>query len=334
MKIVITYNRKRKPTKGKPKDYYSEFDDRRTIEALTHALKRGGNKVSLLEVNKNVLSYFKNKRSIDIVFNIAEGLSGDSRESQIPAILDLLNIPYVGSGVLSLALALDKARAKKLFRYDGIPTPNFQLFNNIKERLNSSLKFPLIVKPNREGSSKGIFASNVVTDITSLYQRVKKVFFQYHQEVLVEEFVEGREVSVGILGNDSLFVLPLLEIDFQSCSRGGEFFYSWRVKEYQGNDSLYLSPTFSCPAPLRPDLSEKIRLLACRAYRSLGCLDFARIDFRIDRFNQPYVLEVNPLPGLDPYESNLTLMANAAGLDYEKLIQRILTYACHRYRIV
>ena len=333
MKIVITYNKKRKPQKGTPVDYYSEFDSRRTVETLARALRWEGNEVSLLEADKNALTYFKNKRRVDIVFNIAEGFSGDSRESQIPAILDLLDIPYVGSGVLSLALALDKAKAKKLFKYDSIPTPDFQLFNNINERLNPSLKFPLIVKPNREGSSKGIFASSVVADRENLYLRIKKVFFQYHQEVLVEEFVEGREVTVGILGNDALSVLPLLEIDFRNCLPGGESFYSWRVKEYQGNASLYLNPTFHCPAILKPNLGEKIKLLACRAYRSLGCLDFARIDFRITKFGQPFCLEVNPLPGLDPYESNLTFMANAAGFGYEKLIQRILTYARRRYKI-
>lgn len=333
MRITITYNRKRKPQKNEPIDYYSEFDSRSTIEALACALRCGGNKVSLVEADKDILTYFKDRKGIDIVFNIAEGFSGDGRESQIPAILDLLNIPYVGSGVLSLALALDKAKAKKLFRYDGIPTPKFQLFNNIKEKLSPSLKFPLIIKPNREGSSKGISASSVVRDKASLYGKIKEVFFQYHQEVLVEEFIEGREITVGILGNDTLFVLPLLEIDFRNCLPAGESFYSWRVKEYQGNGALYLNPTFHCPAHLERSLEEKIKLLACRAYRTLGCLDFARIDFRITKKGQPFCLEVNPLPGLDPYESNLTLMANAAGLDYRNLIHKILTCARRRYKI-
>ncbi len=268
-----------------------------------------------------------------MVFNIAEGKRGRFRESEVPAILDYLNIPYTGSGTFSLALALNKALTKKILMAENIPTPNFQVFSKITEELNPLLRFPLIVKPNCEGSAKGINKANVVHNKSDLFNRIKETISVYHQEALVEEFIEGKELTVGILENGSPRILPILEIDFSDCNNSGEYFYSWRMKEFQGNKELGLTPKFYCPARLDKETEELVKKVALDTHRAVGCLDISRTDIRLDKNNVPYVLEINPLPGLDPKESNFPIMAYAAGMKYEDLIEAILLSASERKRL-
>jgi D-alanine-D-alanine ligase len=249
MKVALTYNLK-KEDDSKPPDYFSEFDSAATVDAIASALRSRGHSVESVEAdNPNLFDWFRNSR-VDIVFNIAEGKHGKFRESEIPAMLDLLNIPYTGSNTFSLAIALNKALTKKILRAEGIPTPAFQLFSKGTEQLAPSLKFPLIVKPNCEGSGKGLSRTNVVNDEASLYERVREINSVYRQEVIVEEFIDGKELTVGILENGKTTVLPILEIDFSTAKRSGEFFYSWKMKEFQGNEEMGTTPTFHCPARL------------------------------------------------------------------------------------
>ncbi|MBM3254515.1 MAG: ATP-grasp domain-containing protein, partial [Candidatus Omnitrophica bacterium] len=166
-----------------------------------------------------------------------------------------------------------------------------------------------------------------------LYEEIEKTFMLYSQEVLVEEFIEGRELTVGILGNENPTVLPILEVDFTNCRESGEFFYSWRMKEYQGDESLHLVPEFFCPARLEEDTTKVVKEIALKAYRALGCFDLSRVDIRLGYDNIPYVLEINPLPGLDPDESNLTFMTNAANIPYRDLINGILRNAQERLKL-
>lgn len=312
-----------------PPDYFSECDKPKTIQAIARALRQAGHQVAPVEADAELPLWLR-EHPVDIAFNIAEGFRGQAREARVPALLELLGIPYTGSGVLTLALALDKAKSKALFRAAGIPTPNFQLFSHPDEPLETRLQYPLIVKPNREGSAKGIWASSVVHDPVALRSQIRLVFEMYAQEVLVEEYVEGMELTVGILGLDR--VLPILEVDFRGCAPSGEFFYSWRMKEFQGNKDLFLNPQFWCPARLDPARAQAIQSVAWRAARLLETQDVARVDIRLSSDGIPYVLEVNPLPGLDPEESNLPLMARAAGLSYEAFIQRLLTLALERHK--
>lgn len=329
MKIALAYNLKQKD-ETKPLDYFSEFDSQETINAISLALKSKGHSVDLVEVGQSHLfSYFKNNDA-DIVFNIAEGKNGKFRESEIPAILDYLNIPYTGSNTFSLALALNKALTKKILKAENISTPHFQVFTKGNEELNSSLRFPLIVKPNREGSAKGINISNVVHTKESLFNKIKEIQDLYKQEVLIEEFIEGKELTVGILENGKTTILPILEIDFSNCAKSGEYFYTWRMKEYQGDTELGLVPTFYCPARLDKDTEELVKETALKTHRVVGCFDISRTDIRLSKDNIPYVLEINPLPGLNPYESNFPLMAYAAGMKYEDLIESILMSALER----
>ena len=329
MKVALTYNLK-KNDQSKPPDYFSEFDSEDTVDAIVWALKLKGHSVELIEAEQaDLFSYFRNNR-VDMVFNIAEGKYSRFRESEIPAILDYLDIPYTGSNTFSLALALNKALTKKILKAENIPTPAFQVFVKGNEELQPYLKFPLIVKPNREGSAKGINVSSVVNTKESLYIKIKETMDVYKQEVLVEEFIEGKELTVGILENGRTMILPVLEIDFSSCTRSGEYFYSWRMKEYQGNTELGLVPTMHCPARLDKNIEELVKSTALKVHRALGCFDISRTDIRLSKDNIPYVLEINPLPGLNPRESNFPIMAYAAGMKYEDLIEAILMSASGR----
>jgi D-alanine-D-alanine ligase len=332
VRIALTYNLKKKDT-TKPLDYFSEFDSEETIEAIRGALHKKGHSVDLVEAHQqNLLSFFKHNR-VDMVFNIAEGTSGRFRESEIPALLEYLDVPYTGSDTFSLALALNKALTKKILQAENIPTPRFQLFSKGTEVLNSDLSFPLIVKPNCEGSAKGISAANVVRGEGALFNKVQEIIKVYRQEALVEEFIEGKELTVGILENGKTTILPILEIDFSSCSRSGEYFYSWRMKEYQGDEKQGLTPTFHCPARLDKKTERIVKEVALKTHNAVGCLDISRTDIRLSRDNVPYVLEINPLPGLDPKESNFPLMAYATGMKYEDLIEAILLSATKRKKI-
>ncbi len=332
MKVALTYNLKKKD-ESKPADYFSECDSEETINSIVLALESKGHKVETIDVEYPKLFSYFSKNNVDMVFNIAEGKHGKFRESEVPAILDYLNIPYTGSGTFSLALALNKALTKKILKAENIPTPNFQVFSRVTDELDSSLRFPLIVKPNCEGSAKGINKANVVNNKEDLLSRVRDTINIYRQEALVEEFIEGKELTVGILENGKTQILPILEIDFSECNSSGEYFYSWRMKEFQGDKNLGLTPKFYCPARLDRETENLVKEAALKTHRAVGCLDISRTDIRLDKDNVPYVLEINPLPGLDPKESNFPIMAYAAGMKYEDLIEAILLSASERKRL-
>lgn len=329
MRVTLTYNLKKEdPTK--PKDYFSEYDRFTTIIAIVSALETKGYSVSLLDTEEtDLITYFRTHLT-DMVFNIAEGRNSQFRESEIPALLDILEISHTGSDALSSAIALDKAMAKRIFSSEGIATPKFQIFITGDEELNPELTFPLIVKPNREGSSKGIGIFSVTDNKRHLYEVIREIINLYRQEALIEEFIQGKELTVGIMQNGGVTALPILEIDFSTCKKSGEYFYSWRMKEYQGDAELGLTPTFYCPARLDKDTEAKVKDIAIKAHQSIGCLDISRVDIRLSNDNIPYVLEINPLPGLDPEESSFIMMAKAAGFRYEDLIETILLSAIER----
>jgi len=328
LRVALIHNLK-PPVKDPslPADHYSECDSQKTVDSIAEAIRKAGHNVLPVEADRNLPGWLA-KTEVDVAFNIAEGFEGDAREARVPALLELMEIPYTGSGVLSLVLALDKAKSKQIFRFNGVPTPNFQLFLHPDEPLDSKLKFPLIVKPNTEGSAKGITASSVVADERALRAQVRYVFETYSQGILVEEYIEGTELTIGILGADQ--ILPILEVDFSECKGSGEFFYSWRMKEYQGNREMKLTPRFWCPARLDPAVTQAVQSVAWKAARVLGTRDLARVDIRLSSEGIPYVLEVNPLPGMDPDESNLPVMARAAGMSYEAFIHRLLNLAIER----
>ena len=308
-------------------DADSEFDSQGTVDAIVAALQAAGHAVHLVEANADLPRWFLTHR-VDLVFNMAEGLQGAHREAQVPAILESLSVPCTGSNSVTLALALDKAKTKIILASEGIPTPRWQLFPTPETTLKSHLEFPLIVKPNREGSSKGIWRESVVGDEASLRRQVERIYRQYRQEALVEEFIDGREVTVGVLGGEAL---PVLEIDFSPCRVSGEYFYSWRMKEYQGDAAQGLAPALHCPARLSSETASRVQTIALKAHQALGCGDLSRTDIRLRTDGMPFVLEVNPLPGLSPLDSNFPVMTRAAGLTHDALIQRIVALAMARH---
>lgn len=265
------------------------------------------------------------KKDFNIIFNLSTGVRGESRQSQIPAVLEMLGLPYVGSGVLAHSLALNKAVAKQIFNFHKVPTPNFQIFYTGEEEVEQSLIFPLIVKPACEGSGCGIHKDSVVYNEEALLNKTKELLRLYQPPVLVEEFIEGREFTVGILGNGKdRIVLPIMEIDFEDVPEEYGKFYTFEVKHDWGDKTKY-----HCPAAISAELERDIIKSASRAFEVLECRDIARVDVRV-REGKPYIIEINSLPGLQPVYSDLPKMANTAGMSYEELINLILEAAIKR----
>ena len=329
MRIGLTYNSLPENTRT---DEFAEFDDMSTIIAIKNALASGGHKVILVEANEDAYEKLKNSK-FDFVFNFAEGLYGESRESQIPAMLEMLKIPYTGSGPLTLAIALDKPRTKEILRYHGIPTPNFQVFKSVNEPLDKNLHFPLFVKPVAEGSSKGITSKSLVNNEKELRETVSFMIKKYHQPALVEEFLHGREFTVSILGNDPPKMLPIVEIVFGSLPDSIPKFDCYEVKWIFDSPNSDIEMVV-CPAKISKQLENRIKKVALDTFKVLNCKDFCRIDMRLDKNNIPNVLEVNPIAGLipDPKEnSRFPKACYTAGMTFNEAILSILDVAMKRY---
>jgi D-alanine-D-alanine ligase len=227
MHVALVANlKKNAPTSpGLSPDYWDDLDSEETIEAITHALESGGHKVTFVEGDVTLYDHIRRLKP-DICFNIAEGHFGDSREAQVPAILEMLRIPYTGSRVLTLALSLDKPMTKRVLAYHSLPSPPFQTFERIDEPIDFDLQFPLFVKPSREGTGMGVTAESIVYNDEQLRKQLRFMFDRYDQPVLAERFIEGREVTVGVVGNLSSPVAWRLPEDEHSrrVSRGLHFF--------------------------------------------------------------------------------------------------------------
>ena len=313
------------PEDGEPPDVNAELDSETTVMAVADALRWAGHEVVFVEADETALDVLRASRP-DICFNIAEGLRGDSRESQLPAIMELLGIPYTGSNVLSLSLALDKPMAKRVFAYHRVPTPKFEVYEVGQTVRKRAFKFPLFVKPAREGSSKGISPASMVTNLPELRRQVEIMHTEYHQAALVEEFLMGREFTVGILGNHDHHFFPITEINFAPCPEDHHAIYSYQFKkDWDGEEYYFL------PAPLSSGERDHLCKLALSAYKAMNCYDIGRVDIRLDNEGQPHVLEINPLPGLAPGFSDLPRMADADGMGYNGLIANILSAAQERY---
>ncbi len=348
MRVALLANlKKNAPTwPGISPDRWDDLDSEKTIQAITEALEAGGHQVTFLEGNITLCETLPRLKP-DICFNICEGHFGDAREAQVPAILEMLRIPYTGSKILALALALDKPMAKRVLTYHGLPTPPFQVFERPDEELDPGLSFPLFVKPSREGTGMGVSAASIVQDEAALRQQLRLILERYEQPALVERFIQGREVTVGVVGNlvapvarrlipdegaprlrQGLTFLPPLEVDLARYPAEEGGVYTNRMKVELADTFHYL-----CPAPLSPEQVEELNWLTAAVFRVIGCLDVARVDFRLDATDgdRPYILEVNPLPGLNPGYSDLCIEAAAAGWQYQELINRILDEAAARY---
>jgi len=338
MKIVLTFNlRHFKPSlKNKKAIEEAEFDTPETIKGITEALKKLGHKVFLVEANENAYLKFKKLRAkIDLVFNMAEGIWGQDREAQIPAMLEMLKIPYLGSKPLTQAICLNKAKTKELLKFHHVPTASFQIFKTGKEKVKKYLRFPLIVKPNSEGSSKGIFQNSFVKNEKELRKKIKEVIKKLKQPALVEEFLEGREFSISLLGNNPVEVLPPVEIDFSALPKNFIPMDSYETKWILDNPESKIK-TIICPAKISKNLWQRIKEICLKTKEVLEILDWCRIDLRCDKNGIPNVLEVNQTPGIipDPKEnSRLPLAARATGYTFEEMLNKIIKSSLERYKI-
>jgi len=314
-------------------DTFAEFDAPSTVEAIRSALLNYCDSVEVVEADEEAYERLR-RGDFDFAFNIAEGIRGEAREAQIPAMLEMLGIPYSGSGVTTLAITLDKRRTKEVLLANGIRTPRFQLLRRGDE-LRPDLDFPLFLKPNGEGSSRGITARSLVREVEELEAVVGEMVAKYRQPVLVEEYLTGREFTVGLLGNPPE-VLPVVEVGFEGLPAGAPRFDCYEVKWIY--DSLEAGfDTTVCPADLDEDLRSRIAEAATRAFEALEVRDLCRLDLRLDGDGEPSVFDVNALPGLipDPAEnSRFPKAAYAAGYSYEELIAEVFDAALAREGIL
>src|SRR5437867_761796 len=336
MRVGLTFNLKRGDAEesqdpaSSRSEAQAEWDDTETIESVRSALRQR-HEVVLIDADESLFEKLRESRP-EVVFNMAEGESGPCREGHVPSILEYLGIPYTASDPLTLNICLDKARAKEILAYHGLPTARFRVVAERNFSFNS-LHYPLVVKPLYEGSSIGIRDQSLVKTRQEMRERVSWLLERYREPALVEEYLPGREFTVAILGNGAeARALPIVEIKFDSLPRGVNPIYSYEAKWIWDRTERPLE-IFECPAPLDAELRGEIERIALEAYRVLRCRDWCRIDVRLDSDGRAHILELNPLPGILPrpeQNSCFPKAARAAGLEYNSLINCVLDLAATR----
>lgn len=328
MRIGITFDLKSSapvdPTL--PDDAYEEFDSPHTIEAIAKVLRKLGHETVLLGDGREFLQKVLADPP-DFVFNFAEGTGvSRSREARVPAVLEMLGIPYTGSDPLTLAVTLDKDCAKRLASSAGVPVAKDLLLDPSEELASKKgldqLPFPAIVKPAWEGSSKGIRSKCLVHDREELFRVVDELRRDHRQPILIEEFIQGDELTVGVLGNDPPKILGVMRVVPKQATE--KFVYSLEIKR-----EFRKLVDYQCPAPLSAKDMASVEEATLLAWKALGCRDVGRVDFRL-RDGVPYFLEVNPLPGLHPEDSDLVIMGSLVGWSHERLVTEIIQSAISR----
>ena len=327
MKVAIVYNRDSRNVINLFGAPNQEKIGLKTIRRLEKALQAGGHQVQAFEADKELIDRLEEfmprvvkGEQPGMVFNVSYGLQGQARYTHVPSILEMVGIPYVASGPLGHSLALDKVVTKMILRQHGIPTPEFAVLDNPEAPIPPEVVYPSIVKPKNEAVSFGL---KVVADEDELRDGARLIFEKYGQPVLAERFIEGREVNVGLLGNNPPEAFPPVELSFGA---GGPQIYTYEDKT--GRSGRSIEPV--CPAPIGDELNQRAQELAIAAFSALGLYDCARVDFRLDDEGNLYILEVNSLPSLGEHGSYL-VGAAAVGLDFAGFVNRLLEVAQARY---
>ena len=318
----VTYNLKRNAV-TEPQDAEAEFDDYNTILAIKNALEESGCSTALYPADELLPERLARDRP-DIIFNIAEGMNGRGREAQVPAILSYLSIPFTGSDETAMCIAMDKSLTKSLLSAHRVSTPKFKIIESANRVSLRGMDFPVIIKPNAEGSGKGISSHSVARDAKTLKRFLAEALLVYKQDMLVEEYIPGREFTVGILGNGpgARVFLPM-EIIFKDKEHP---IYSYEVKQ---RFREYVD--YKCPPDISSEKQAEIMGLAAKIFKILKCQDCARIDFRMDSDGRFYFIEINPLPGLAPGYSDYPMLAEFCGVGYNDMIRGIMNSALERY---
>jgi D-alanine-D-alanine ligase len=322
MKVAVLANVKEEAplSPDDPPGRWDDLDDLETVNVILDSLRSLGHEAKYFPAGLISIQGLQ-EFNPDLCYNFSEGHYGASREAQMPAILDALRLPYTCAGVLGMSLAHSKHVAKRAFRCAGLPTASFFEIHHPSELHETTLRYPLFVKPACEGSSIGINANALVHNYAELEKQVKWVWDTIHADILIEEYIEGREFTIGILGDE---VLPIVEI----VSPTG--FYSNEQKE-DLNSEVYRV----CPAHLSAEKTLEFQTIALDAKKALNLEDVCRMDLRMDNNGNPYILEVNPIPLMcpDPEQASLVYAARAAGYTYTDIVSRIVESAVNRWHI-
>ena len=316
----------------------AEYDDFETINDIKLVLESQGHIAAFIPADLNLTQALMEQRP-DICFNIAEGLGGESREAQVPAILEFLRIPYTCSRVLANAISLNKTLTKRIWRDNRLPVAPFQEFISGNEKIQPDLEFPLFVKPSREGASIGIELSSIAHNEGELRRYAKLIISNFKQPALVENYLPGREFTIGLLGNtqnkrhpdfyshNGFHFFPITEVDTSKSLTPGVYSKTLKKKDVgdpEGVETL-------CPASIDIDLQQKLYRLALQAHNSIGALDISRTDIRLDANGEPVLIEINTLPGLTRDFSDICLQTKAEGIAYSDLILEILYLGATRW---
>jgi D-alanine-D-alanine ligase len=329
MEIGLAYDLKEDVplSHSQPEDALEEYDSPETVAAIAAVLESLGHSVVRLGGGRQFLTNILQQK-VDLVFNIAEGLGNyKSREAQVPSVLEMLGIPYSGSDPQCLAICLDKPLVKKVVVASGIRTPKWQVISHrqgLGEVHWDDFPFPAFVKLAHEGSSKGVRLGSRVESPKQIAGVAPELLERYQQPVMVEEFIAGDEVTVGIVGNSPPKVVGIMRV--LPKRKEPHFIYCLEVKREW--ESMV---DYECPAQLESGILQELIDSSLKVFRVLGCRDFARLDFRVNPEGTPYFLEINPLAGLNPHSSDLPIMATKVGWTYEALISAILDAALERY---
>jgi len=339
MKIAFVYNQKPKVLDfSVPEaELYAEFDTPETIEAIRSAIVSNGYEVEMIEANEEAYEKLRQCRGkVDLVFNFAEAMSdSEDREAHVPMICEILKMPYTGPRPLAAATILDKVRCKEIWDYYGLGTGKFQLFYGDDEPLKKDLEFPLIVKPNNEGSSKGIKEDCVVKNEEEMRGKIGVMIKRFGRKVLVEEFLPGREFTVAMIGNGKkLEMLPIVEFGYKGLDKKVVPINGYEAKWLENHPAKQIEEKATCPAVIDKTLEEKIVTLAKGAFLTVDCLDWGRVDIRCDKKGEPKLMEINCPAGLLPDPKDHSWMptaARAAGWSFEELVGKIIRTGLKRY---
>ncbi|WP_373086261.1 D-alanine--D-alanine ligase [Sneathiella sp.] len=308
---------------GYTEEETAEFDSRETVDALSASIGGLGWDVDLIGRGQELARRLVNGDRFDLVFSIAEGLAGRSREAQVPALCEMFEQPYAFSDPLTMAVTLDKPVAKRIVRDFGIPTASFAVIEDADAVL-PNISFPAFLKPIAEGTGKGCSGRSRVETISELRREATRLIARFQQPVLLESYLPGREFTVGIIGNGATArVIAVLEIAVQPEADSG--IYSFEIKE---NWEPFVTLSIAD--------DEEARLAGSRAlaaYHALGCRDAARVDLKSDAYSSPQFLEINPIAGLHPTHSDLPILTAKAGYGFDWLIGGIIGAACVRYNM-
>ena len=326
MKIAVVYNRESKQVINLFGVPNREKYGLKSIKRIVTALKNGGHQAIALEGDKNLIDNLENfmprvlKGELPgLVFNLSYGIQGQARYTHVPGILEMIGIPYVGSGPLAHSLALDKVVAKMIFQQMGLPTPDFAVLQSPGFDM-PDLSFPLIVKPKNEAVSFGI---QIVNNEDELRAASDKIFKKFEQPVLAEQYIAGREINVGVLGNNPPMAFEPAELIF---GKDGPQIYTYEDKTRRSGREIGVQ----CPANLSKDISSNTKDIAIKAFNALGCFDCCRVDMRLDDQGNLYILEINSLPSLGEHGSYVAA-AEQKGLDFAGLINQLVEVASARY---